>query len=582
MLSGNVALYQRSVLMNGRKFSLTDLPGICKAILTGKSEREIQKRFGCSPSTAHKYKKRLTDMNITFEKLFSIPLDELIREVCPNVGSVSVTAKSASVTHTRSRHIKEGAKTAPEPEFAKLAAKVKAEKSTIWNEWTDYRSRCSVLGQESMSRSWFYRKLSAELAKLGGGTGVSMSQDHRYGDALMIDWSGTELSFVAGDGRTTVSYPLFVAVFPASNYTMAIAMTDMTTASVCMATGALLRRAGVKPKWIVTDNMKSSVTRNARGKGAIMNASFMRYLSRMNIDAEACNPASPTVKNEVEHGVANIKRRVLVRMKTMEFPDLDEANRALMELTDRYINREEFTSADRKGISRALLFEKYERPACRPVGKLPVWSEHFESLKVSRFYTVRINGTQYSVPYVFAGSYVSADIIDGTVHIYSPTGEIATHPRAANGTEKVISPGHMPESHRAEHEKRKKYATDEDILLAAGEFGDRVASLCRSMLAPGQRREARKACIAIINFCKRNRRDAAILSEAARATLARPLKERNYYTFERFFREIAEEKLRKGSYGRQTELDFCRLAPSIAFLRGNGKSDGGSGSNKGD
>ena len=200
---------------------------------------------------------------------------------------------------------------------------------------------------------------------------------------------------------------------------------------------------------------------------------------------------------------------------------LDEANRALMELTDRYINREEFTSADRKGISRALLFEKYERPACRPVGKLPVWSEHFESLKVSRFYTVRINGTQYSVPYVFAGSYVSADIIDGTVHIYSPTGEIATHPRAANGTEKVISPGHMPESHRAEHEKRKKYATDEDILLAAGEFGDRVASLCRSMLAPGQRREARKACIAIINFCKRNRRDAAILSEAARATPAR-------------------------------------------------------------
>ena len=564
-----------------RKFRLADLPAICRGILTGKSLRKIAEDYGCSPSTVHEYREILKKKDIAYEMLLHMPLDRLIQEVCPGAGKVSVTNNGVKVVNRRSQR-DEGGNTF-RPDFTALAKKISDEKTRLWNAWVDYRDCCLDRGIRPMSRAWFYRELRAELDRIiPGDEKPGMSQEHPYGEALMIDWSGTELSFVAGDGRTTVSYPLFVAVFPASNYTMAIAMTDMTTASVCMATGALLRRAGVKPKWIVTDNMKSSVTRNARGKGAIMNASFMRYLSRMNIDAEACNPASPTVKNEVEHGVANIKRRVLVRMKTMEFPDLDEANRALMELTDRYINREEFTSADRKGISRALLFEKYERPACRPVGKLPVWSEHFESLKVSRFYTVRINGTQYSVPYVFAGSYVSADIIDGTVHIYSPTGEIATHPRAANGTEKVISPGHMPESHRAEHEKRKKYATDEDILLAAGEFGDRVASLCRSMLAPGQRREARKACIAIINFCKRNRRDAAILSEAARATPARPLKERNYYTFERFFREIAEEKLRKGSYGRQTELDFRRLAPSIAFLRGNGKSDGGSGSNKGD
>ena len=556
--------------MNGRKFSLTDLPGICRAILTGRSEREISRKYGCSPSTVCDYRKRLKAGNITYEMLFSLPLDALIKEVCPNAAEVRVTAKSAKVTHSRKKRDEAWGGPETRPDFAKLALKVKTEKSTIWNEWVNYRDGCGVLGHKPMSRSWFYSCLSDEIAKLrkgDAGDGVSMLRDHAYGDALMVDWSGTELCYTADDGFTQISYPLFVAVFPASNYTMATAMPDMTTASVCMAIGRLLALAGVKPRLIVVDNMKSAVDRHVRGKGAVMNASFMHFLGLMAIDAEACNAASPTSRNEVEHGVSNLSRRVLPRMRAMQFSCMEDANRALMELTDRYINREEFTAPEKKGLSRTLLFEKYEIPACRTAGKIPAYSEHFESLRVSRFYTVKINGTQYSVPYEYAGTYVSADIIDGTVHIFSNGSEIAVHPRAARGTEKVISPGHMPESHRAEHEKRKKYATEKDILAAASKYGDGIASLCRAMLAL-KRAEARKACIAIINFCRRRNGDRAMLNDAAMATRARPEREWTYYTFERFFNEIAEEKLRKGSYGRQTEIEFRKLAPSIAFIRG--------------
>lgn len=555
-----------------RKFKLADLPAICKDILTGKSLRKIAGDYRCSPSTVHEYRGILKKEGITYEKLLTISLDELIRKVCPSAGRITVTNNSVRGVNRRCRRDAKGESKEIWPVFTVIANKLIREKTRIWNEWVDYRDLCLDLGVKPMSRAWFYRELGAELEKLRpDDEKTSMSQEHPYGDALMIDWSGTRLEFIDADGNT-VSYPLFAAVFPASNYMMAIGMTDMTVASVCTALAKLLESVGVKPACIIVDNMKTAVIKHRKGKGAVMNDSFMHFLSSMDIDAEACNPRSPTSRNEVENGISVLADRVLTRLRNQKFESLEDANRDLMELTGRYVNREEFMSAELRGYSRAVLFERFEKPACRPLGTPPVYHEHFESLKVDRFYCVKINGTSYSVPFTLAGSYLRADIIDGTVHIFSGAGEVACHPRAPNGTPKVISPEHMPPSHRALHEKRKKYATDEDILKDASLLGEGIASFCRSVLALPHRREPRKACIAVISLCRRNLRCLSELNDAARDVLAGPEREWNYYTVEKFFNEIMEEKRLSGRYVRQTAIDFEQTPrrESKAHIRGPG------------
>ena len=553
-----------------RKFRLADLPAICRGILTGKSLRKIAGDYGCSPSTVHEYREILKKKDITYEMLLHMPLDRLIQEVCPGAGKVSVTNNGVKVVNRRSQR-DEGGNTF-RPDFTALAKKISDEKTRLWNAWVDYRDCCLDRGIRPMSRAWFYRELRAELDRIiPGDEKPGMSQEHPYGEALMIDWSGTEPEFTGADG-SAVRYPLFVAVFPASNYTMARGTTDMTVASVCTALASLLESAGVKPECIIVDNMKTAVIKHRKGKGAVLNDSFMHFPATMDVDAEACNPRSPTSRNEVEKGNALLADRVLPRLRKQKFDSLEDANRALMELTSRHINREEFTGAEHRGSSRAILFEQYEKPACRPLGRVPVYHEHFESLKVDLFYCVRINGTCYSVPFTLVGSYLRADIIDGTVHIFSAAGEVACHPRAPDGTPGVISPEHMPPSHRALHEKRKKYATDEDIINEASRLGDGIASFCRPVLALPHRREARKACIAVISLCRRNLRFLAEINDAVRSALAQPEREWNYYTVEKFFNEIMEEKRLSGSYGRQTGLDFeqAERNESKAHIRGAG------------
>lgn len=67
--------------MNGRKFSLTDLPGICRAILTGRSEREISRKYGCSPSTVCEYRKALKPETSPMKR-FSVFLLTLLLRRC--------------------------------------------------------------------------------------------------------------------------------------------------------------------------------------------------------------------------------------------------------------------------------------------------------------------------------------------------------------------------------------------------------------------------------------------------------------------------------------------------------------------
>ena len=87
-----------------------------------------------------------------------------------------------------------------------------------------------------------------------------------------------------------------------------------------------------------------------------------------------------------------------------------------------------------------------------------------------------------------------------------------------------------------------------------------------------QKASSVKACIAVISLCRRNLRFLAEINDAVRSALAQPEREWNYYTVEKFFNEIMEEKRLSGSYGRQTGLDFeqAERNESKAHIRGAG------------
>lgn len=164
-------------------------------------------------------------------------------------------------------------------------------------------------------------------------------------------------------------------------------------------------------------------------------------------------------------------------------------------------------------------------------------SIHFYN-RASDFYLVNINGSEYSVPYKLVGKYVEAQISDRRVVIMYKGKEVARHPINIHRDEPLINYEHMPEHHRAVHNKRRKYEHPEEILQDAERFGQYVKKYCSGLLQK-YGMEGKETCIAIINLCRRSApEDLPLISEALRAVTDEDISKWNYHNFVQKFKEL--------------------------------------------
>lgn len=317
-----------------------------------------------------------------------------------------------------------------------------------------------------------YRKWLAKSA-------ATMRHVHKAGEKCFVDFSGKLPSYVDPATGDLVDVELFVAVLGASNFTFAVATATQTVKDFILAHVAAFESFGGAPEVVVSDQLKSAVSKSCRYEPGIQEtyAQFARHYGTAILPAR---PYKPREKAKVEVAVQIAQRWILARLRRETFFSLSALNARIAELCAQLNDR---PMKKLGGVSRRSLFDRLDRPALR---RLPASAFEFGEWKQVRIgldYHVQIHRHWYSVPAALIHERVWAWTTARTVEVFHRGQRVACHVRNDVAFQHSTTPEHMPESHR------RHAAGAEAVLAWAATVGPMTESMVRRLIESNPVRE---------------------------------------------------------------------------------------------
>lgn len=174
--------------------------------------------------------------------------------------------------------------------------------------------------KEPYSYTQFMEHYNRKYAKVKG----SMKLEHNPGNEMYIDYAGKKLHIVDRTTGEIIAVEVFVAILPNSQYTYVEACHSQKRADFITCCGHALEFYGGVPKAIVSDNLKSAVTRASRYEADI-NRSFKDFSRHYNCVINPTRGYSPQDKALVENAVHLAYQRIYYPLRNMTFFSLGGA-----------------------------------------------------------------------------------------------------------------------------------------------------------------------------------------------------------------------------------------------------------------
>ncbi len=307
----------------------------------------------------------------------------------------------------------------------------------------------------------------------------SMKLEHEPGKEMYIDFAGKRLHTVDRDTGELVPVEVFVAILPNSQYTYVEACTSQKREDLFACCANALSYYGGVPRAIVSDNLKSAVTRASKYEPDI-NRTFKDFARHYDC---AINPArghAPQDKALVENAVNLSYQRIYYPMRSMAFFSLADLNREIKRLLGPYND----LLFQRKEASRRELFQSVEREYLKPLPPAPYEIKDYKRAKVQKMGYVYLSPDKsyYSVPYRYIGKTTLIHYTKGTVEVHYNHERIAVHQRNGGKGSYTTKREHLSSTHRfrsdwspeffkkmaAPHGKHVLACTEE--LLGANEY----------------------------------------------------------------------------------------------------------------
>ena len=277
---------------------------------------------------------------------------------------------------------------------------------------------------------------------------VTMRQVHKAGEKCFVDYSGVLARYIDPHTGEVVEAELFVAVLGASNYTYAEATATQRVADFVSSHERAFAYFDGVTEIVVPDQLKSAVVMACRYEPTIQRTygDMARHYGTAIVPAR---PRKPRDKAKVEVGVQIAQRWILARLRHETHFSLASLNARIRELLDD-LNLRPMKKLG--GVSRRELFERFDRPALRP---LP--AERFEYGEWSRGrvggdYHVEVDEHRYSAPYGLAKDEVWSWSTATMIHVFHGGDRVALHVRSEVRHGHTTDPAHMPEAHRRQAE----------------------------------------------------------------------------------------------------------------------------------
>lgn len=271
---------------------------------------------------------------------------------------------------------------------------------------------------------------------------TSMVLVHQAGETVFVDYAGKKAKIKDRESGVITEVELFVAILPWSNYTFVEASYSQKKEDFIGSMNRCLSFFGGSPVAVISDNLKSAVTKANKYEPTI-NKTFKSFGLHYNTVIHPARPYKAKDKALVEGAVKLAYQRILFPIRQMTFFSIGELN---IEIKKRLAihNRTNFQDRD---CSRLDLFMQTEKQLLRPLPPQVFMMRDYKWVTVNLAGHVKLNEDKhyYSVPADLVGKKVELQYSQDTVEVYRASTRIALHTRKRY-------PGY---STRAEHQAKE-------------------------------------------------------------------------------------------------------------------------------
>lgn len=396
-----------------------DLKQIITLHLDGLSNRKIAVMLGISRNTINNYTKLFTASEHTLEELLSFDQGKL--------GSLftSHTTIDNERYNALMLYFEEVNKACNHPGF------------TFLYHYNEYAQRTN----KPYSYTQFMEHYRRKYPKLKG----SMKLEHEPGREMFVDFAGKKLQFVNKETGEITPVEVFVAILPHSQYTYVEACLSQKREDFINCCANALAFYGGVPKAVVSDNLKSAVTR-ANKYEPVINRSFKDFARHYSCVINPTRSYSPQDKALVENAVHLVYQRIYYPIRAMTFFSLKDLNQQIHQSLTNYNN----LLFQRKSASRKELFQSIEREQLKPLPDTRYEIKDYKRAKVQKMGYVYFspNKNYYSVPYRYIGKRTSIHFTKTVVEVYYNHQRIALHQRSLSKGVYTTNKTHLSSTHQ--------------------------------------------------------------------------------------------------------------------------------------
>lgn len=458
--------------MSNRPIMILTLKQIIRLKSQGTSNRQVSRSLNITRKTVNKYVKRIEHLGLNYHDLLLYDEGSL-EDLFQSPGTVTPDNERKTVLLTWMQYI--------EKELKRVGV-------NRWNLWAEYKNK--------HGDGYSYSQFCTEYQKWQEQRGVVMHFEHKAGDKLYVDYTGKKLEIIDRQTGEIIPVEVLIAVLGASQYTYVEATKSQKKEDFISAVENALHFFTGVPRAIVSDNLKSAVTKASKYEPRL-NETFEDFALHYETTILPTRARKPRDKSLVEGAVNIVYNRIFSELRNTIFFNLAELNVAIWELLGNY-NSINFQGKDH---SRLDLFNQVEKQTLLSLPK-----ERYEFKKYAVVTVLKSSHVclledkhYYSVHYKHLGQKVKLIYTLTSVEVYYKTERIAFHQRNFQAYKYSTVREHMPSAHN--------FVSDwnpEMFLNWAAKIGIDTRAVVEKTLQSKQHPEqAYKACVGILGFARK-------------------------------------------------------------------------------
>lgn len=321
----------------------------------------------------------------------------------------------------------------------------------------------------SVSKPYSYTQFMEHYHRKFDNVKGSMKLEHEAGKEVYIDYAGKKLHIVNRETGELIGVEVFVAILPSSNYTYVRACMSQKREDLISCMAHALSYFGGVPKAIVSDNLKSAVSRASKYEAEI-NRSFKDFAQHYGCVINPTRSYSPQDKALVENAVHLVYQRIYYPMRNMTFFTLEDLNKEIERLLISYNN----LLLQRKELSRKELFITTEKSYLKPLPTTAYELKDYCRAKVQKIGYIYFSPDKnyYSVPYKYIGKSTLIHYTATVVEVYHNHQRIALHKRNFIKGRYTTNKDHLSSTHKSYTEWSPDY-----FIRKASNHGEHVLKL---------------------------------------------------------------------------------------------------------